>query len=293
MKSKTAGTSNAHGLSVYDYTDYRKFLRDAYEVRKGLNSAFSHRAIAQKAGFKSNGHFSRILSGSLCVSKQVATKLAEVFDLGQRESEYFYQMVRFNQAKQPEEINACFEQMQASRKNTVRLLDQDQHEFYRKWFYTAVREALLLFPSSTEAELRELGRNILPAIGIAEVREAIQVLDKLSLIERNEQNQWVPCEPHLSSGVSPTPSPYLGAFTIHTLGLAMKSVNDVPVAERNHSTISMTLSRDAYAQVVDALRDVRKQIQAIVAQDSKSERVYQLNMNLFPMSSKPRSKVGK
>ena len=43
--------------SVFEYSDYRKFLLDYYSEKKAANRNFSHRFIANRVGFKSGGHF--------------------------------------------------------------------------------------------------------------------------------------------------------------------------------------------------------------------------------------------
>ena len=58
---------------LFEYFEYRLWLRDAYEARKSRNPAFSHRYIAQKAGFGSSGTFARILDGSRNLSMDGAT----------------------------------------------------------------------------------------------------------------------------------------------------------------------------------------------------------------------------
>ena len=54
--------------SVFEYTDYRKCLKDYYEAKRAENKAVSHRFIAERVGFKSGGHFSQIISGKANIS---------------------------------------------------------------------------------------------------------------------------------------------------------------------------------------------------------------------------------
>jgi uncharacterized protein (TIGR02147 family) len=284
MSPEKHALQDSSSISVYDYTDYRRFLRDSYEARKKVNPAFSHRMIGQKAGFKSNGHFARILGGSLNLSGITALKLAEVFRLNPRETRYFLQMTHFAQAKKPEDVQDAFEKLLALRQARVKILQVNQHEFYRKWHHSALREALLLFPCKDENDLKKIAKKLIPQISPAEARESLDLLIQLGLVARAPEGHWAPQDAHLTSGKIGGPNPFLGAHAIHNLSLAMKSVNEIPIAERNHSSITMTLSGNAYSQVVDLLRETRKRIQEIVAQDAEPERVFHLNMSLFPQS---------
>ena len=47
---------------VYEYSDYRLFIKDYYEGRKAANAAFSYRYLAQKAGINSAPFFKFLIS---------------------------------------------------------------------------------------------------------------------------------------------------------------------------------------------------------------------------------------
>jgi uncharacterized protein (TIGR02147 family) len=85
--------------NIYDYIDYRRFLRDWLEEKKAANSVFSTRLLAQKIGLKSTGHVSMILNKKANISGSVALKIAAALKLKKRETDFFQYMVLFSQAK--------------------------------------------------------------------------------------------------------------------------------------------------------------------------------------------------
>lgn len=68
--------------------------------------------------------------------------------------------------------------------------------------------------------------------------------------------------------------------------LALRSLDDVPVSERNFSTITLGLTQEAYETVVEEISNFRQKIVALAARDPQTERVYEINMQLFPLSKK-------
>ena len=58
------------------------------------------------------------------------------------------------------------------------------------------------------------------------------------------------------------------------------------LAPRNFSTITLGLTREAYETIVEELSNFRKKIVALAAHDPQTERVYEINMQLFPLSKK-------
>src|SRR3954469_1069185 len=182
---------------IFNYTDYRKFLCDVYEVRKAKNIHFSHRYIAQKLGFNS-GYFTRILKGERNISNALVYKFIEFLNLNKREGEYFEILVRFNQAKTHSEKKGYFEKLLSFQSAAVNLLSVDQYELFDKWYYMAVREVLAVFPMGDVPE--RLARLVLPAIKPSEAEKAVELLVRLNLIRKNEQGVYERCEKLWSSG---------------------------------------------------------------------------------------------
>jgi uncharacterized protein (TIGR02147 family) len=66
--------------------------------------------------------------------------------------------------------------------------------------------------------------------------------------------------------------------------LAEKAVEAFPVTERNFSGMTVAVNRAAYAQIVSELDLCRKKIAAIVSAAEDCDRVYRVNLQLFPLT---------
>ena len=62
--------------------------------------------------------------------------------------------------------------------------------------------------------------------------------------------------------------------------------------QRYFSSVSMSVSKNAYEQLIERIREFRKEVAETVAADENPDRAYQLNLQLFPLS-KPKTKVGR
>ncbi len=85
-------------INIFEYLNYREFLKDAYEERHASDWRFSHRYIADKAGFDSS-MFNKILQGKRNLTERMVEIFASIFCGDDREKSYFANMVSFNQAK--------------------------------------------------------------------------------------------------------------------------------------------------------------------------------------------------
>jgi uncharacterized protein (TIGR02147 family) len=76
------------------------------------------------------------------------------------------------------------------------------------------------------------------------------------------------------------PDEYLKA----NLERARKALRAVPRDRRDISAVTVSLSRQAAEQVRWEFRDMRKRILELAKTDEKPERIYQFNLQFFPVS---------
>jgi uncharacterized protein (TIGR02147 family) len=76
-------------VSIYDYTDYRTFLRDYYEEQKAQNPSFSYRYFAKRAGFNSSGLYKDIVDGRTGITRSLILRFATAMKLSSKQQEYF------------------------------------------------------------------------------------------------------------------------------------------------------------------------------------------------------------
>jgi uncharacterized protein (TIGR02147 family) len=273
------------GMEIYDYSDYRQLLSDLYKERKEKDAKFSYRFIALHAGFKSAGFFTQILQGKSNVSMRTAISIAEVFRLRGQEMDYFENLVQFNQAETQADKQHYFQKVVAlKRGKKAKTIDESQYELFTKWYYLAVREILSF--TLFRDEYRELGESLIPRISAAEAKDAIRVLEKLGLIRMNEKGFWEREDAALTTG-DIWRSVAITQFQVSTLDLARRSYDLVPGKHRDHSTLTLSISEAEFKTVKDELAAMRQRILELAKGADVPDRVYQLTVNLFPMSRIP------
>jgi uncharacterized protein (TIGR02147 family) len=72
------------------------------------------------------------------------------------------------------------------------------------------------------------------------------------------------------------------------MDLGKRALRTVPSAERDISVLTMTLSPDAFRMVKSEIQAFRKRIAKIAVDDANPDRVFQMNMQLFPVSRRPK-----
>ena len=68
------------------------------------------------------------------------------------------------------------------------------------------------------------------------------------------------------------------------MGLASEAIDRFKKEEREIATLSLSISEDMVLRIKSKLKTVRREILEMAELDENSERVYQINMQVFPLS---------
>jgi uncharacterized protein (TIGR02147 family) len=224
-----------------------------------------------------------MLKGERNLTIQAAIQIAHVLKLNKREKSYFQTMVLFCQAKNHEDKKQFFEEMMRYRESTVRVLDANHYMFYDTWYNTAVRESLAFFPLRDD-NFAKLGKCIIPSINEMQVAAAIKLLMELQLVEKDENGYYKRTDALLSTGNN-IRSLTLNNFIIHTMKLAENAIN-TGIKETNLSSVSFSISEMDFEAIQEEIRQCRRKIMEIAKNSAIPDRVYQFNVQLFPITER-------
>ncbi|MCB9497335.1 MAG: TIGR02147 family protein [Fibrobacteria bacterium] len=278
------GSEIGRSPDLFGYTDYRRYLADAWAARKERDRKFSHRAIAAKAGFSSSAFFGRILSGEANLTPTAALRLAAIFGLSRVESRYFEHLVLFDQARSQEERALFLDRIVSWRKGKVPRLEADQIEFCENWWVVVVRELLDLVESDGDPKV--LARMLRPPATPTQVKHALDLLQRLSLVEKDAKGIWRKTEAVLSTGDLAATA--IDTFRKETLKLAAEALDRFPPSERSLSTLTVTLSPATFERLRDRFRHLRSEILDMAREDREADRVIQVNIQAFPLAIRDR-----
>ncbi len=267
-------------IDIYDYTDFRKFLRDRSKYLKSIKQPISYRYIGEVAGFKSPGFFSQVLKGTCNLPDRFIGKIAEVFQLKKREARYFELMVHYNQAENHDEKKKCFGKMVAFKKGRVRTIDPEAYEFYDKWYYSAIRAILNYY--RFDGDFLKLSKMVVPNISAAEAKKAIRVLEDLKLIEKKD-GVYSLTKNHITTGHD-TDSVVINNFVLNTQDIAKDALYRFDKKDRSFSALTLSVSREGYDTIKQKIDDLREELVGIVKNDSDMDRVIQVNFQVFPLT---------
>ena len=266
--------------SVFEYRNYREYIRDFYESRKRC-SAFTWREFAKLAGFSSSGFMKLVCDGKTRLSKVAVEKVVPALGLFGAQAEYFRLMVAFCDSARPEVRNSSFEKMmKIAQENCVEFLEAKSFAYFSSWANPVLRELAPIMPGATPLEM---GHTLVPAISAAEARESLELQESLGLLTKDECGNYH----QTSEGVSSTRE-VISATVVNMqkqyAHLAAESLERYTREYRHISGMTMGLDREAYERLAAELDAFRKKVAEIVSNVKSYDRVYRMNLQLFPLS---------
>lgn len=267
-------------IDIFKYSDYRKFLYDWYEKRKQNCKAVSYRMIARHIGYKSPSYFTMILQGKINMSLSMCLKFCTYMKLKKKECDYFQNMLLYCNSTNHEEKQKYFEKMRSFKESSVHIVSSDQYRYYEKWYHAAIRAVLDFFPFKDEYE--KIGKLLIPRISAQEVKESIGLLTELKLIYLDKKGFYRMVDESISSGYDVS-AIAINTFLFNSLRLSESALGKFSLNERNFSCLTLGISEKGFSEIRQEIREFRKRIMNIAAED-KASRIYQLSLQLFPLS---------
>jgi len=272
---------SAEAPSIFGYFDFRRFLTDRQKWLKSQKPFFTLEHIAAGLELKSKGHVSLIFKGQKTLPESKIETMAKLFELENRERQFFTHLVHYNQESSYRKKKTHLDRMVALMRIADKRLIPDQYRLVEKWFYPIVLEILRLHDFSDQ--WLDLGQMVRPHITAQEAKEAVQVLRAIHLIQQNEQGYWQPTDAVLTFGEGW--SSVVGrTFQSHAIEMAQQALVEVPVTERDISTLTVSMSPETFRAIQENIQLLRKEILSMVRADQNASQVYQMNFSLFPVS---------
>ena len=268
--------------SVFEYTDYRQYLTEYYAWAKENVRGFSHRSFMGKTGMSGPNYFKRVMEGVHDLTEKSIPKFSLALSLTETEGTYFKHLVFFNQAKTLVEKDQHFQILMALKTPHQQVvLEKAQYEYYKDWYNVAIREMLSFFEYRDHPQ--EMAKLLSPPVSPKRIKKAIELLETLGLVEKASDgrvkttSQFVLGNPEVQSLLIPK-------FHQTMARLAEEAITRFPKTERHFSSSTVSMSEKSYQAVTEIIQNTRKEILRTIGQEPEPNRVYHLNMQLFPLT---------
>ncbi|MEE4358393.1 MAG: TIGR02147 family protein [Desulfococcaceae bacterium] len=270
--------------NVFEYLDYRAYLRDMFQYRKAQIRHFSYRYFSRKSGFRSPNFLKLVMDGLRNLSSESVGKVARGFDLKKQERDYFEFLVFMNQAASHEDKNHYYRKMMSLKGyKDIRKMEAAEYEYFSNWYYPVIREILMFGNRRHSPE--QISGMLRPAVTVPEVKKALAVLEKIGLIRKNSQGQWEQNDRNLSTGAE-VKSLVIANYHREMLRLAGESLERWPAKERDISALVLSVRKEHMEEIKKKTARFRKELLEMASEEEEPDQVLQVNIQVFPLAEK-------
>ncbi len=270
--------------NVYQYDDFRVYLRDAFQRRKDLDADYSYRKFAREAGISNPGYLLDVIIGKRSLSDNALAKTAKAFGLEGAESEFFKLMVDFGQSKKELERQEIYQEI-LYRRNRSRFarLSPSLVKYYQDYHYPLVRCAIEAFDFRGDCDA--LGRVFDPPIAPAPLKKYLRDLCEWNLVRQTPDGRYTVTE----SFVEPpaTMAAMVRRLNREWILQAADAPFKFPTEERHVSTLLLMVSEATRKAIREKIENFRGEILKMVEKDAgTASGIMQLSLQYFPKTKK-------
>lgn len=270
-------------VNIFEYQNYRLYLRDYYNDQKATKRYFSYRYFSKKAGINASAFLYYVIQGKRNLTKKSIDKISTAIGHSRDENEYFENLVFFNQAKTIADKTMYYSRIVECRKPIdIKTIDKDRYEFYGTWYHSVIREIVTMIDFHDDYNL--LASSLAPAISAKEARESIILLERLGFLERDEKGLYHQTDNIIAAKQSGSDAFIIEKFQTEMLAMAIKAYDTISRAERLSASTTFSISKATFELFKMKTREFRKELLQIARLDNEPDRVYQFTFNLFPVS---------
>lgn len=282
-----------------DYMNYRQFLGDFYlykrKASKGSLRAYTYAVFSAAANIKSPNYLKMIIEGKRNLSDDMIGKFGKALGFMKDQTEEFRLLVQFTQAMDPAERNMYLKKLSEHRvagKLKSGEIDRKTWEKVPNWvawiIYAMIDQDGVSFDTAT---LKNLLRG---KASEDEIDNALSTLINSGDLRRDEGTGELKKARSLTESPEEIPVALVRKLQSQLMYLGLESLYQDQPTEREFGTLTLSLTKTEFEEIKFKLRQMRKALHkdnSIARMKDKGERVYQLNIQLFPVTNAVESAV--
>lgn len=267
---------------VYTYLDFRRWLEDWFLWRRAKNPRYSYRRFAQVSGL-AVGTLHNILTGRRSPSAESITRIARSVPLNGEQEAFLSDLVLLSDATDIATRSAVLERVLAHPEvREVRRIEGRYVKFLSSWYHVAIHELAQL--PGFQADPSWILEKLAVGVTLDEVATALDTLRALGFLVEGEGGAVRAAEIRVET----TPQVRGLAFYRHhaeMMALSTRALHVVPPKERYYGSVTVTLPAARFVEIQNELiAFLRSTMSRFDPPDPTSDSVYQVNVQLFPLT---------
>jgi uncharacterized protein (TIGR02147 family) len=269
-------------MNIYEYDDYRLFLRDKYDQKKAADPSYSARKFASEASITNPGFLNDVIKARRTLSDDATEKMIKVFELTPIEAEFFKLLVEYRQTKNPQHRQELYKQIVFRRNRSLFVrLNPSLAKYYQDYRYPLLRAAIMA--TDFRGDYEHLGHFVIPPVPASMVKKYIRDLCDWGLVTQDTNGKYSVT----SDFIEPprTLSDLVKQINREWIIQSLEALIKLGADKRHISTMLLSVSGDLEKKITEKIEKFREEIWAMVKETTdQPDRIMQLNIQYFPKS---------
>jgi uncharacterized protein (TIGR02147 family) len=272
-------------INVSDFQNYREYLKEYYLEQKANRKSFSYRAFAEKANLRTSSFLYDVIQGKKNLTKSTVIKVSDAIGHKRDDALYFEYLVFFNQAKTINEKNYFYQKLlEIKRPVLIENIEKSRYELYESWYHSVIRELVTFL--NFDNDFSKLGKTLISPISERDAKRSVELLQHLGFIELTKDGTFHQIDKLINVKPNMVDMLIIQKFQIAMLEHAIKSYDLVDIYERISTSTTFSISEKTFDLIKKRTREFQRDIMELASIDNEPDRVYQMTINIFPMSKR-------
>lgn len=275
--------------SVFNYLNYRVFLKEFYLFKKAESRGYSYAVFSQRAGLKSPNYLKLVTEGARNVTADNILSFALALGLSELETIYWENLVAFNQSKTDQQRRHYFVKLVRSplpagfKDDAVVREIRDEWDYLSAWYPAAIRE--LVLRDDFDERPATIARMLRDKISADQAREALGLLLRLRFLVRDASGRLRQAEKTVryfnERDLASLP---VRQFHQSTGQLALESLESDPPEARDFGGLTLSVHRAAIPDLKRRMAGFRKSVLEEFGGAQGDGCVFQINFQVVPLT---------
>ncbi|MGE0431978.1 MAG: TIGR02147 family protein [Planctomycetota bacterium] len=254
-----------------DATRFRLYLQAELARRCATNPQYSLRAFALDLDID-HATLSQLLRGKRTMTAATIERLGARLKLGAATIRAYIDH---------EQSSAAHDRDGDPDAPAVRQLANDAASLISDWYHYAILELVRL--DSFRPDSRWIARVL--GITVDEVNVAVSRLLHLDLLQMAAPDRWIDKSGHFTADMNGFAAIAVQRLLDQVNRLARHAIDRVPDDQRAHSSTTIAINSARLPEALDAITTFHATFAQLIERDARRDDVYQLEINLFPLTT--------
>lgn len=264
---------------IFQYIDYREYLRDTYLSKKEDTEKFSYQNYSDLLTLGDRSFIQNIISGKRKLPNEKIENVTKGLKLSELESDYFKNLVSWANAKNHAVKDEFWNKILKHPSFTNTLGKDCIHQLFAHWYILVIKETIL---NLNTLDPQAIQKAIQFPLQLDKISQSITTLLQTGIIFKD--GQFFKDEPEVLrvGGNDPILTELIRNYQKQLIQISCDFIDILPPSSRTVMSSTLSLTAEQRQMVDLKIKSIFKDLEDFTEKGDSEKTVQQLNIQFFP-----------